>query len=120
MKPRRELKIGQKVRFKDKFCKEQIGYVHNIHNSHILLRLCKNNDPWFIHRRQVLATFKKKDKPLIVWTIQQELDHIRNPHSSQSGIFYGVPTPETSANGKYHAPVPLRPLTKREREKWGV
>lgn len=64
-----------------------------------------------IHRLQVVKTFKKvKKKPLIVWTDARGL--LLAKRVSESILFTSEKTGFTC--------VPFRPLTKREREKWGV
>lgn len=59
---------------------------------------------------EIVASYKpkKKEKPLIVWTTAEHLQIVKDGHSGlikQHGLSFEVP---------------LRPLTKKERERWGV
>lgn len=65
MKPRRELKVGEKVRFEDNDGTILVGKVEKTSQKRIYIARVEGieEDVWF-HRRQVLATFRKKAKSL--------------------------------------------------------
>jgi hypothetical protein len=110
VKIRRELKVGDKVRFRDEYGEVLVGVIKQQITTLGYLVVVKGvtSTPSYMHRRQVISVFKKKEKPLIVWTNDVQLDYA----SKNSGAICG--------SKSYSWNIPLRPLTKKERLRWGV
>ncbi|OPZ24587.1 MAG: hypothetical protein BWZ03_00062 [bacterium ADurb.BinA186] len=104
MKTRRELKVGEKVRFEDGDGVICAGVI-NGQLSKEIYGVSMTTRAVVIHRRQVLAIFKKREKPLLIV-------HLSSDAGEESGMW------TKKVVGRYF--VPYRPLTAKERKKWGV
>lgn len=122
MKPRRKLEKGERIYFEYFNGHPLSAVVDRQVLQEVYLKDSECFDPIMgnkvgniasIHRIQVVKTFKKvKKKPLIVWLNKNDIDSFKSSNAVKTWVFTNI-VPKLGE-------IPLRPLTKRERERWGV
>jgi len=107
---RRQLKFGEKIKFEDIDGAVYSAIVRRQDKQYVEVFVIGINKQEEIHRRQVISVFKKKEKPLIVSVHKSYLENAKE----------GVGIVSRIGASDHPDWTCFRPLTKKERERWGV
>lgn len=111
---RRQLEFGEKIVFQTLIGDNVNAIVLCQTGQEVAVQISRSEPHINIHRLQVRKTFKKvKKKPPILWTNKFQEAFIKsNLVKDHEGLFWKVQ--------KHEEDIPYRPLTAKERKKWGV